>query len=375
MSESYTKYNGQTAAVEGIGPEQAYTQALDAWNAQAYDRARLFFQHISGTCPDDWKAAFYTFLCDDMHRERLEDYRECPGRTARSFRVALDDIRDLEDGTDKSAATLEACRIYHDVLTRFAGIYREPHARTVYDMSRSDFPDAIERGYDLLVQTLGGLTSIEAHELKARAEHDRENLRKTGEETEQQTERPASGATLDREARLKGKCYLKYKDSAAKKMDNAIFMASGFGLVLVSAIKAFIAVRTQLIYPYMIPELLLLILAGLFFARAYRVGRPVPLDSVLLPHRERYIADTAGEPVPKTLFPPVYVAFGLAAAAVIVCTILAASAYTGRSMLALYVSGILEILVLIRAFTFYVKRPYPRFTERLSVYSGMTFRL
>ena len=245
--------------LEGVSIEELYALAKRTWDYNDYDMAQKYYNHISLLQPLDWKAPYCASLCGCMGPLQVDLWDRRPKTAYRYYESTVDYIqsRSLPE-TEKSKEVLQATDIVLSVFREYIDIYLIPENRKSFDECAPEFKRELQKAFICVIKKLDAFESDLFQEKQKEACHvlgdfleeycqADQSIVVTKEDFEkyiqplyphiQYDENLFSEPDTNRiaEIKLKGHCYLEYKDKViaehrAKK--NAIFAILLFAATL-----------------------------------------------------------------------------------------------------------------------------------------------
>ena len=245
--------------LEGVSIEELYALAKRTWDYEDYDMAQKYYNHISLLQPLEWKAPYCASLCGCMGPIQIGLWDRRP-KTAYSYYASTVDYiqsRTLPQA-EQEQAVLQATDIVLSVFREYIDIYLIPENRKSFDECAPEFKRELQKAFICVIKKLDAFESDLFQEKQKEACHvlgdflekycqADQSIVVTKEDFEkyiqplyphiQYDENLFSESDPNRiaEIKLKGRCYLEYKDKViaerrAKK--NAIFAILLFAATL-----------------------------------------------------------------------------------------------------------------------------------------------
>lgn len=245
--------------LEGVSIEELYALAKRTWDYNDYDMAQKYYNHISLLQPLEWKAPYCASLCGCMGPIQIGLWDRRP-KTAYSYYASTVDYiqsRTLPQA-EQEQAVLQATDIVLSVFREYIDIYLIPENRKSFDECAPEFKRELQKAFICVIKKLDAFESDLFQEKQKEACHvlgdflekycqADQSIVVTKEDFEkyiqplyphiQYDENLFSEPDPNRiaEIKLKGRCYLEYKDKViaerrAKK--NLIFAILLFAATL-----------------------------------------------------------------------------------------------------------------------------------------------
>ena len=249
MSENlFEKLNKQSEAIDqvaekldGVSISDLYALAKRTWNYRDYEMAQKYYNHISLLSPLEWEAPFRASLCGCLGVEQVCLWDRRPKTIIEYYQSTVEYIHSRKlSQSEKIQCFLQATEIIVEVLKEYVRIYLIPDNRESFDAHAPAFKRNLQKAF---VSILTIMEKYSYQEMK----HKKEDVCK--ELTEFialycQGDRSISISKEDfdkyvllyntqiayeenifeepnpeqeKEIKLKGKCYLVYKDGVIEK--------------------------------------------------------------------------------------------------------------------------------------------------------------
>ena len=298
MSENlFEKLNKQSETIDqvaekldGVSIMDLYALAKRTWDYRDYEMAQKYYNHISLLSPLEWEAPFRASLCGCLGVEQVGLWDRRPKTIVEYYQSTIKYIhsRDLSQ-EQKIQAFIHATEIIVDILREYIRIYLIPDNRESFDAYAPAFKRNIQKAFVAILKTIDEYAYEEALQIKesickelaefiqlhcqgdksiAISKEDFEIFVYPYNNRIEYTENifEEINAENEKEIKLKGKCYLVYKDGVIEKryrMKNVIF---GTLLLLSSAVSFFFNYNKQLIFA-LIPTCIALFISVIMFVR------------------------------------------------------------------------------------------------------------
>lgn len=308
--------------LEGVSIEELYALAKRTWDYKDYDMAQKYYNHISLLQPLDWKAPYCASLCGCMGPLQVDLWDRRP-KTAYSYYASTVDYiqsRTLPQA-EQEQAVLQATDIVLSVFRKYIDIYLISENRKSFDECAPEFKRELQKAFICVIKKLDAFESDLFQEKQKEACHvlgdflekycqADQSIVVTKEDFEkyiqplyphiQYDENLFSEPDPNRiaEIKLKGRCYLEYKDKViaerrAKK--NLIF-----------AILLFAATLTTTMIPMIkgggfmwlaLVSIIFVLLSVLFLLRSIGSRQGIRQDGWLYPSRWKFRKNSDGDVV------------------------------------------------------------------------------
>ena len=308
--------------LEGVSIEELYALAKRTWDYKDYDMAQKYYNHISFLQPLEWKAPYCASLCGCMGPLQVDLWDRRP-KTAYSYYASTVDYiqsRTLPQA-EQEQAVLQATDIVLFVFREYIDIYLIPENRKSFDECAPEFKRELQKAFICVIKNLDAFESDLFQEKQKEVCHvlgdflekycqADQSIVVTKEDFEkyiqplyphiQYDENLFSESDPNRiaEIKLKGRCYLEYKDKViaerrAKK--NLIF-----------AILLFAATLTTTMIPMIkggglewlaLVSIIFVPLSVLFLLRSIGSRQGIRQDGWLYPSRWKFRKNSDGNVV------------------------------------------------------------------------------
>ena len=308
--------------LEGVSIEELYALAKRTWDYKDYDMAQKYYNHISLLQPLEWKAPYCASLCGCMGPIQIGLWDRRP-KTAYSYYASTVDYiqsRTLPQA-EQEQAVLQATDIVLSVFREYIDIYLIPENRKSFDEFAPEFKRELQKAFICVIKKLDAFESGLFQEKQKEACHvlgdflekycqADQSIVVTKEDFEkyiqplypyiQYDENLFSESDPNRvaEIKLRGHCYLEYKDKVIAERrvkKNAIF-----------AILLFAATLTTTMIPivkgggfmWLAPVSIIFVpLSVLFLLRSIGSRQGIRQDGWLYPSRWKFRKNSDGNVV------------------------------------------------------------------------------
>lgn len=308
--------------LEGVSIEELYALAKRTWDYKDYDMAQKYYNHISLLQPLEWKAPYCASLCGCMGPIQIALWDRRP-KTAYSYYASTVDYiqsRTLPQA-EQEQAVLQATDIVLSVFREYIDIYLISENRKSFDECAPEFKRELQKAFICVIKKLDAFESDFFQEKQKEACHvlgdflekycqADQSIVVTKEDFEkyiqplypdiQYDENLFSESDPNRiaEIKLRGHCYLEYKDKVIAERrvkKNAIF-----------AILLFAATLTTTMIPmikgggleWLAPVSIIFVpLSVLFLLRSIGSRQGIRQDGWLYPSRWKFRKNSDGNVV------------------------------------------------------------------------------
>lgn len=308
--------------LEGVSIEELYALAKRTWDYKDYDMAQKYYNHISLLQPLEWKAPYCASLCGCMGPIQIGLWDRRP-KTAYSYYASTVDYiqsRTLPQA-EQEQAVLQATDIVLSVFREYIDIYLIPENRKSFDEFAPEFKRELQKAFICVIKKMDAFESGLFQEKQKEACHvlgdflekycqADQSIVVTKEDFEkyiqplypyiQYDENLFSESDPNRiaEIKLRGHCYLEYKDKVIAERrvkKNAIF-----------AILLFAATLTTTMIPivkgggfmWLAPVSIIFVpLSVLFLLRSIGSRQGIRQDGWLYPSRWKFRKNSDGNVV------------------------------------------------------------------------------
>lgn len=308
--------------LEGVSIEELYALAKRTWDYKDYDMAQKYYNHISLLQPLEWKAPYCASLCGCMGSIQIGLWDRRP-KTAYSYYASTVDYiqsRTLPQA-EQEQAVLQATDIVLSVFREYIDIYLIPENRKSFDECAPEFKRELQKAFICVIKKL------EAFEPGALQEKQKETCRILGDFLEKYCQADQSIVVTKEdfekyihplyphiqydenlffesdpnriaEIKLKGRCYLEYKDKVIAERrvkKNAIFaiilFAATLTTTMIPMIKGGGLMWLALLSVIFVP------LSVLFLLRSIGSRQGIRQDGWLYPSRWKFRKNSDGNVV------------------------------------------------------------------------------
>lgn len=327
--------------LEGISVQDLYALAKRTWDYKDYETAQKYYNHISLLAPLEWKAPFYASLCGCVCSKLYGSSVYDPQHCFDYYIATIDHIEKMScSEEEKSKNICEASAIALDVFGKFIKTYRIPENREIYDSSFTEykknivvyFLKCIEKTEEYNNKTILEITIQEINEylsfikecckyLPATLTREKldnfialsNNADKEFFDNMKYEEKPLEGEkdlTEEQkvEIKVKGKCYLRYKDKVLAKRRFNKNLVCGIILTLCASVYTDFLLFGNL--PWLsIISIIPLLFGILFIVKALIQKNRIRTDSYFNFNRQRYRLTSTNSSVCENVFSPFRIIF------------------------------------------------------------------
>ena len=280
MSENlFEKLNKQSETIDqvaekldGVSITDLYALAKRTWDYRDYEMAQKYYNHISLLSPLEWEAPFRASLCGCLGVEHVGLWDRRPKTVVEYYQSTIKYIhsRDLSQ-EQKIQAFIQATEIIVDVIREYIRIYLIPDNRESFDAHAPAFKRNIQKAFVAVLKTIDEYAYEEALQIKesickelaefielhcqgdksiAISKEDFEIFVYPYNNRIEYTENifEEINAENEKEIKLKGKCYLVYKDGVIEKRHRKKNIVLGMLLILASVSNFLLDFDKRLIY-------------------------------------------------------------------------------------------------------------------------------
>ena len=279
MSENlFEKLNKQSETIDqvaekldGVSITDLYALAKRTWDYRDYEMAQKYYNHISLLSPLEWEAPFRASLCGCLGAEQVVLWDRRPKMIVEYYQSTIKYIhsRDLSQ-KQKIQAFIQATEIIIEVLREYIKIYLKSDNRESFDAHAPAFKRNIQKAFVAILKTIDEYAYEEALQIKesickelagfielhcqgdksiAISKEDFEifvypyndRIEYTGNIFEE------INAENEKEIKLKGKCYLVYKDKVVEKRYRKKNVVFGSLLIVASIVNMFLNCNKQFV--------------------------------------------------------------------------------------------------------------------------------
>lgn len=300
MSENlFEKLNKQSETIDqvaekldGVSITDLYALAKRTWDYRDYEMAQKYYNHISLLSPLEWEAPFRASLCGCLGVEQVGLWDRRPKTIVEYYQSTIKYIhsRDLSQ-EQKIQAFIQATEIIVDVIREYIRIYLIPDNRESFDAYAPAFKRNIQKAFVAVLKTIDeysyeGTLQIKESICKELAEFIKlhcqgdKSIAISKEDFEifvypynnriEYTENifEEINAENEKEIKLKGKCYLVYKDRVIEKRYRKKNIILGILLLLSSVVSFFFNYDKHLVFA-LIPTCIALFMSVIMFVRGF----------------------------------------------------------------------------------------------------------
>lgn len=300
MSENlFEKLNKQSETIDqvaekldGVSITDLYALAKRTWDYRDYEMAQKYYNHISLLSPLEWEAPFCASLCGCLGVEQVNLWDRRPKTVTEYYQSTIKYIhsRDLSQ-EQKIQAFIQATEIIIEVLREYIKIYLKSDNREIFDSCAPAFKRNIQKAFVAVLKTIDeysyeGRLQIKESICKELAEfielhcQGDKSIAISKEDFEifvypynnriEYTENifEEINAENEKEIKLKGKCYLVYKDRVIEKRYRKKNIILGTLLLLSSVVSFFFNYDKHLVFA-LIPTCIALFMSVIMFVRGF----------------------------------------------------------------------------------------------------------
>lgn len=300
MSENlFEKLNKQSETIDqvaekldGVSITDLYALAKRTWDYRDYEMAQKYYNHISLLSPLEWEAPFRASLCGCLSEEPAVFWDRRPKTIVEYYQSTIKYIhgRDLSQ-EGKIQAFIHATEILVEVLREYIRIYLIPDNRESFDKYAPAFKRNIQKAFVAILKTIDEYAYEETLQIKesiskelaqfielhcqgdksiAISKEDLEIFVSPYNNRIEYTEKISEeiNAENEKEIKLKGKCYLVYKDKVVEKRyrrKNVVFASL---LIVASIVYMLLNCNKQLV-PSLINSLVALFIGVIMLIRGF----------------------------------------------------------------------------------------------------------
>jgi hypothetical protein len=279
MSENlFEKLNKQSETIDqvaekldGVSITDLYALAKRTWDYRDYEMAQKYYNHISLLSPLEWEAPFRASLCGCLGVEQVGLWDRRPKTIVEYYQSTIKYIhsRDLSQ-EQKIQAFIQATEIIVDVIREYIRIYLIPDNRESFDAHAPAFKRNIQKAFVAILKTIDEYAYEEALQIKesickelaefielhcqgdksiAISKEDFEIFVYPYNNRIEYTENifEEINAENEKEIKLKGKCYLVYKDKVVEKRYRRKNVVFGSLLIVASIVNMLLNCNKQLV--------------------------------------------------------------------------------------------------------------------------------
>ena len=300
MSENlFEKLNKQSETIDqvaekldGVSIMDLYALAKRTWDYRDYKMAQKYYNHISLLSPLEWEAPFRASLCGCLGAEKFGLWDRRPKMVIEYYQSTIKYIhsRDLSQ-KQKIQAFIQATEIIIEVLREYIKIYLKSDNRETFDSCVPAFKRNIQKAFVAVLKTIDEYSYEEALQIKesickelaefielhcqgdksiAISKEDFEIFVSPYNNRIEYTENifEEINAENEKEIKLKGKCYLVYKDGVIEKRHRKKNIILGILLLLSSVVSFFFNYDKHLVFA-LISTCIALFMSVIMFVRGF----------------------------------------------------------------------------------------------------------
>lgn len=278
--------------LDGVSITDLYALAKRTWDYRDYEMAQKYYNHISLLSPLEWEAPFCASLCGCLGVEQVNLWDRRPKTVTEYYQSTIKYIhsRDLSQ-EQKIQAFIQATEIIIEVLREYIKIYLKSDNREIFDSCAPAFKRNIQKAFVAVLKTIDeysyeGRLQIKESICKELAEfielhcQGDKSIAISKEDFEifvypynnriEYTENifEEINAENEKEIKLKGKCYLVYKDRVIEKRYRKKNIILGTLLLLSSVVSFFFNYDKHLVFA-LIPTCIALFMSVIMFVRGF----------------------------------------------------------------------------------------------------------
>lgn len=303
--------------LDGVSINDLYALAKRTWDYKDYQMAQKYYNHISLLRPIDWEAPFCASLCGCMTPESIYLWDRRPKEISAYYQATIEYIQGRAiDDDEKQKQIIEATEIILSVLKEYIRIYAIPDNRENFEKFAPKFKIELQKSFINVIRKIDSIPftqseireklCLECGEFIEKYCQDDKSISITRDDFEKYilpynnriTYAEAIYEEPDpekvKEIKLKGKCYLEYKDKVIEKRYRRknlifgiiLFLSGGFDIFLLSGSNAFV-----------VALLIGLISIGVSTILLMRGWKPIKQDSLINHRRWRYRLASNGDVV------------------------------------------------------------------------------
>ena len=278
--------------LDGVSIIDLYALAKRTWDYRDYEMAQKYYNHISLLSPLEWEAPFRASLCGCLGVEKFSLWDRRPKIVIEYYQSTIKYIhsRDLSQ-KQKIQAFIQATEIIIEVLREYIKIYLKSDNRETFDSCAPAFKRNIQKAFVAILKTIDEYAYEEALQIKesickelaefielhcqgdksiAISKEDFEIFVSPYNNRIEYTENifEEINAENEKEIKLKGKCYLVYKDGVIEKRHRKKNIIFGTLLLLSSVVSFFFNYDKHLVFA-LIPTCIALFMSVIMFVRGF----------------------------------------------------------------------------------------------------------
>ena len=300
MSENlFEKLNKQSETIDqvaekldGVSITDLYALAKRTWDYRDYEMAQKYYNHISLLSPLEWEAPFRASLCGCLGVELVSLWDRRPKTIVEYYQSTIKYIhsRDLSQ-EEKIQAFIQATEILVDVLRKYIRIYLIPDNREPFEAYAPAFKRNIQKAFVAILKTIDEYAYEETLQIKesickelaefielhcqgdksiAISKEDFEIFVSPYNNRIEYTENilEEKNDENEKEIKIKGKCYLVYKDGVIEKRYRKKNIILGTLLLLSSVVSFFFNYDKHIVFA-LIPTCIALFMSVIMLIRGF----------------------------------------------------------------------------------------------------------
>lgn len=315
--------------LDGVSIDDLYALAKRTWDYQDYEMAQKYYNHISLLRPLDWKAPFCASLCGCMILEAYSLWDRRPNEVFHYFQATVDYIQSRDVSLDEKNAQIQsAAEIVLFVLKKYVEMYAIPENKKVFDrIKNSAFKRELQKAFlsvIKLLETTGldyrafatGLANlisdycIKDHSITITKEDFEKYVTPQKSKIDYNAEIDSSEPSSDdeeQEIKLKGKCYLVFKDSVLEKRYRRKNTILALLLLLSTVCTTLIPLLLRTNQWFALSVLFLIPSAIFVLIRGIGNRKGIRMDSIMYHNRHKYRLQSDGNLICESIFSPVII--------------------------------------------------------------------
>lgn len=336
MSENlFEKLNKQSETIDqvaekldGVSITDLYALAKRTWDYRDYEMAQKYYNHISLLSPLEWEAPFRASLCGCLGAEKFGLWDRRPKMVIEYYQSTIKYIhsRDLSQ-KQKIQAFIQATEIIIEVLREYIKIYLKSDNRETFDSCAPAFKRNIQKAFVAVLKTIDEYSYEEtllikesickelAEFIELHCQGDKsiaiskedfeifvypynDRIEYTGNIFEE------INAENEKEIKLKGKCYLVYKDKVVEKRYRRKNVVFGSLLIVASIVNMLLNCNKQLV-PSLISSLVALFIGIIMLIRGFGRKKGILQNSWMNRNRWGYRLTSGGNVIHERKISPV----------------------------------------------------------------------
>ena len=344
MSENiFEKIDKQSKSIEkvadkldGISIQDLYALAKRTWDYKDYETAQKYYNHISLLAPLEWKAPFYASLCGCLNLKEFAESIYCPSKSFDYYVATIEYIESLDNSkNEKNSNICEATKILLSVFQRFIDVYNKSVNKNIFDEHWPEYKENILRAFFDLIEKIEKYEDFHIKEIAIQAINEyltfikeccsylpaqltREKIAHFIElsnyadkeffDNMKYKEKPLeSEEELTEEQKVnikvKGKCYLRYKDKVLAKRRFNKDLICGFVLSLFATVYISVSILSNKPW-FALVQTVPLCYGMIFIIRAFVQKNRIKADSLLNFDRVKYRLTSENNAVYESIFSP-----------------------------------------------------------------------